>query len=445
MATNRLRHLVSRRKRRFIEDGYDLDMTFIKPNIVAMGFPAENFEGVYRNNMQDVARYFDSHYPDHYKVYNLCSERSYDPSRFHQRVASYPFDDHNAPPFELIKPFCEDVDSWLKKDPRNIAVIHCKAGKGRTGVMICSYLLHDNLFDTTKDALQFYGEARTQNAKGVTIPSQRRYVQYYGHVIRNNLSYTPQTALLRAFRLEGIPQFTGGTCIPSIVIKKFPNSKLCSTKIYENIRKTDYVAELMLPQPVPLCGDIKVEFYHNPRLGGKEKMFQFWFNTFFIDWHVMQQEAQNALEIKDQREHKISGNVIGNNSGNEITNLIGRSTGSPLTTVSVEHKAPGKLVNSANGATPNEASGVISALDASSKNPLYKVVIFPKSELDKANKDKKRFPSQFKVHMIISEIDNPNTVVDCQIPVDEDELYDHEVDEDNLSDTDEEDEWAVKV
>ena len=36
-------------------------------------------------------------------------------------------------------------------------------------------------------------------------------------------------------------------------------------KFLQNIRRTDCIAELMLPQPVPLCDDIKIEFYHNAK------------------------------------------------------------------------------------------------------------------------------------------------------------------------------------
>ena len=37
--------------------------------------------------------------------------------------------------------------------------------QGRTGVMIVSYLLHEKIFDNVRQALAFYGEARTHNMK----------------------------------------------------------------------------------------------------------------------------------------------------------------------------------------------------------------------------------------------------------------------------------------
>jgi len=117
------------------------------------------------NNKKKLS-FFNKMHTNHYKVYNLCSERTYDKTRFPD-VSYYPFEDHQAPEFSLIYRFCKDLFQYIHADRegKNTAGVHCKAGKGRTGVMICCYLMYSGEFEKAIDALRYYGLMRTNNKK----------------------------------------------------------------------------------------------------------------------------------------------------------------------------------------------------------------------------------------------------------------------------------------
>lgn len=51
LISNPLRKLVSKNKRRFVWENYDLDLAYITDDIIAMGFPSENIESMYRNSL----------------------------------------------------------------------------------------------------------------------------------------------------------------------------------------------------------------------------------------------------------------------------------------------------------------------------------------------------------------------------------------------------------
>ncbi len=41
-----------------------------------------------------------------------------------------------------MQEFCHDAAAYLAQHPDNVVAVHCKAGKGRTGMLICALLLH---------------------------------------------------------------------------------------------------------------------------------------------------------------------------------------------------------------------------------------------------------------------------------------------------------------
>ncbi|XXG81273.1 hypothetical protein AAC387_Pa09g1948 [Persea americana] len=161
--------------------GYDLDMSYITDHLLAMSFPAEHMRAMYRNPLWQVRDVLEMKHPGHYKVYNLCAEESYDPSHFHGRVVRFPFDDNYVPSLSMMKLFCESVHTWLSADPQNIAVVHCMAGKGRTGLMVCAYLVYSGM--SPDEALQLYAHRRTTDNNGVSIASQLRYVRYWSEML----------------------------------------------------------------------------------------------------------------------------------------------------------------------------------------------------------------------------------------------------------------------
>lgn len=42
-----------------------------------MGYPAKNFEGLYRNHIDDVKGFLAENHNNNNKIYNLCGEKKY--------------------------------------------------------------------------------------------------------------------------------------------------------------------------------------------------------------------------------------------------------------------------------------------------------------------------------------------------------------------------------
>ena len=103
-------------------------------------------------------------------------------------VASFPFEDHGVPKLENVDALACSVEQWLGPSRQRVVCIHCLAGKGRTGLMVCAALMRLGVMSNAREAMAYYGEKRMKNRKGVTQQSQRRWCEYYEQTLHRSIT-----------------------------------------------------------------------------------------------------------------------------------------------------------------------------------------------------------------------------------------------------------------
>ncbi|XP_006800129.1 putative tyrosine-protein phosphatase TPTE [Neolamprologus brichardi] len=292
------RRMISENKRRYQKDGFDLDLTYVTDRVIAMSFPSSGKQAFYRNPIREVARFLDTKHEGHYKVYNLCSEKGYDPQFFHYRVERVFIDDHNVPSLEDMLKYTASVREWMSADPQNIIAIHCKGGKGRTGTMVCTWLIDSDQFESAQDSLEYFGERRTDKSQsskfqGVETPSQSRYVGYY-EIMKNkfNRQLPPPKSLriksIRIHSIAGVGKGNGSDFKVKIIVRKeLVFECVCAKQenctVFPDVGNNAAVISLQNGPVVE--GDVKVMFESSAGLpkGYEDVPFYFWFNTSFIE------------------------------------------------------------------------------------------------------------------------------------------------------------------
>jgi protein-tyrosine phosphatase len=164
-----------------------LDLCYVTSQIIATSGPSGTYpQRAYRNPLDQLVKFLDYKHGENWAIWEFRAEGTgYPDEEVYGRVRHYPWPDHHPPPFRLVPMIMASMRNWLREEggkgdkKGRVVVVHCKAGKGRSGTMACSYLISECGWEPS-EALARFTERRMRPGfgQGVSIPSQLRWVGY---------------------------------------------------------------------------------------------------------------------------------------------------------------------------------------------------------------------------------------------------------------------------
>ncbi|KAI9705357.1 MAG: Telomerase protein component 1 [Bogoriella megaspora] len=211
-----LRQIVAGPRARHAEAG--LDLCYVTDNIIATSGPSGTYpQRAYRNPLDTLVKFLDSKHGPDWAIWEFRAEGTgYPDSEVYNRIWHYPWPDHHPPPFKLIPMIMASMRNWLKgmdkegiveegKEGKRVVVVHCKAGKGRSGTSACSYLIAEEGWKI-EDALKRFTERRMRPGfgTGVSIPSQLRWIGYVDRWARHEKVYVERQVEITELHVWGV-------------------------------------------------------------------------------------------------------------------------------------------------------------------------------------------------------------------------------------------------
>ncbi|KAK0883925.1 Telomerase protein component 1 [Friedmanniomyces endolithicus] len=142
-----LRHLVS--SPRLPSPDTPLDLSYITPSLIATSGPSSTYpRTLYRNPLPQLLRFLNAKHSSRWAIWEFRAEGTgySDDEVDGGQVHHFPWPDHHPPPFGLVPEIVGSMREWLRGEEGRVAVVHCKAGKGRSGTVVCSYLISEEVW-----------------------------------------------------------------------------------------------------------------------------------------------------------------------------------------------------------------------------------------------------------------------------------------------------------